>query len=179
MGPRTICGNRGGPQAHWLLPRPGHGSAHVENGRRCGEPCVGAAAKPCRRGATRRVIRNRGDAEGGGEPPNPIGRSQALLGAPGRIRTYDPRIRSPMLYPAELRARTAGNLRRLRRFVRSFFEPVRPIHAARGLFSTSVSGTYVGERAKVAREWRRFLSGPNKEVVAAAPNSERAQATLA
>src|SRR6188768_3351907 len=27
------------------------------------------------------------------------------LGAPRRIRTYDPRIRSPMLYPAELGAR--------------------------------------------------------------------------
>jgi hypothetical protein len=26
-------------------------------------------------------------------------------GAPGRIRTCDPRIRSPTLYPAELRAR--------------------------------------------------------------------------
>jgi hypothetical protein len=28
-----------------------------------------------------------------------------VLGAPRRIRTYDPRIRSPMLYPAELGAR--------------------------------------------------------------------------
>ena len=28
--------------------------------------------------------------------------------APGRIRTYDPRIRSPMLYPAELGARTVA-----------------------------------------------------------------------
>jgi hypothetical protein len=26
------------------------------------------------------------------------------LGAPGRIRTCDPRIRSPLLYPAELQA---------------------------------------------------------------------------
>ena len=29
----------------------------------------------------------------------------SVLGAPGRIRTSDPRIRSPMLYPAELRVR--------------------------------------------------------------------------
>ena len=34
-------------------------------------------------------------------------RQQAWMvnGAPGEIRTPDPRIRSPMLYPAELRAR--------------------------------------------------------------------------
>ena len=30
-------------------------------------------------------------------------------GAPGRIRTYGLRIRSPALYPAELRARKAKN----------------------------------------------------------------------
>src|SRR5690606_31774348 len=37
-------------------------------------------------------------------------RSAPLRGAPGRIRTSDHRIRSPMLYPAELRARTQGDL---------------------------------------------------------------------
>ena len=30
------------------------------------------------------------------------------MGAPRRIRTYDPRIRSPMLYPAELGARRSA-----------------------------------------------------------------------
>ena len=29
-------------------------------------------------------------------------------GAPGRIRTCDPRLRRPMLYPTELRARSGG-----------------------------------------------------------------------
>src|SRR5882672_2952352 len=33
-----------------------------------------------------------------------------LLGALGEIRTPDPRIRSPMLYPAELRARARARL---------------------------------------------------------------------
>src|SRR5712664_612884 len=33
-----------------------------------------------------------------------------LLGALGEIRTPDPRIRSPMLYPAELRARAWARL---------------------------------------------------------------------
>jgi hypothetical protein len=31
-------------------------------------------------------------------------RKHRRAGAPGRIRTFDRRIRSPMLYPAELRA---------------------------------------------------------------------------
>ncbi len=31
-----------------------------------------------------------------------------FVGAPGGIRTPDPRIRSPMLYPAELRARRSN-----------------------------------------------------------------------
>ena len=34
--------------------------------------------------------------------------SDASDGAPGRIRTSDPLVRSQMLYPAELRARKAG-----------------------------------------------------------------------
>src|SRR4051794_17698928 len=34
--------------------------------------------------------------------------AQLTSGALGEIRTPDPRIRSPMLYPAELRARFAG-----------------------------------------------------------------------
>jgi hypothetical protein len=34
----------------------------------------------------------------------------STVGAPGRIRTCDPRIRSPLLYPAELQAHTAGDL---------------------------------------------------------------------
>jgi hypothetical protein len=32
------------------------------------------------------------------------------LGAPGRIRTYDPLVRSQVLYPAELRARVQASL---------------------------------------------------------------------
>src|SRR5258705_466600 len=32
---------------------------------------------------------------------------QGFISAPRRIRTYDPRIRSPMLYPAELGGRAA------------------------------------------------------------------------
>ena len=36
-----------------------------------------------------------------------------LAGALGEIRTPDPRIRSPMLYPAELRARDLGSISRL------------------------------------------------------------------
>ena len=42
--------------------------------------------------------------------PRGLRRSRPLAGipgAPGRIRTCDPRIRSPTLYPAELRARDA------------------------------------------------------------------------
>ena len=38
----------------------------------------------------------------------PLSQVPVLIGAPGRIRTSDPRIRSPMLYPAELRVRTAN-----------------------------------------------------------------------
>jgi hypothetical protein len=34
-------------------------------------------------------------------------RDNSLAGAPGRIRTSDPQIRSLVLYPAELRARLA------------------------------------------------------------------------
>jgi hypothetical protein len=37
-----------------------------------------------------------------------------LAGALGEIRTPDPRIRSPMLYPAELRARVTVQLSELR-----------------------------------------------------------------
>ena len=33
---------------------------------------------------------------------------EIVFGAPSRIRTWDTRIRSPMLYPAELRAHGAG-----------------------------------------------------------------------
>ncbi len=40
---------------------------------------------------------------GVGQPSTPSGLHQG--GAPGEIRTPDHRIRSPMLYPAELRAR--------------------------------------------------------------------------
>ena len=32
---------------------------------------------------------------------------QVVNGAPGRIRTYDLRLRSPLLYPAELQGRMA------------------------------------------------------------------------
>ena len=32
------------------------------------------------------------------------------VGRPGRTRTCNPRIRNPMLYPLELRARAAGNI---------------------------------------------------------------------
>ncbi len=38
------------------------------------------------------------------EAPRISRRALALVGAPDRIRTCDPRIRNPMLYPAELRA---------------------------------------------------------------------------
>src|SRR5512138_2029875 len=44
------------------------------------------------------------------QPPNEKGlrSSQALkFGAPGRIRTHDPLVRSQVLYPTELRAREA------------------------------------------------------------------------
>jgi hypothetical protein len=32
----------------------------------------------------------------------------SFIGAPGRIRTYDLRLRSPLLYPAELPGRLTG-----------------------------------------------------------------------
>src|SRR5690606_23897106 len=34
--------------------------------------------------------------------------SKKRIGAPGEIRTPDPRLRRPVLYPAELRARRSG-----------------------------------------------------------------------
>jgi hypothetical protein len=37
-----------------------------------------------------------------------------LCGAPGRIRTSDPLVRSQMLYPAELRARGSGEVQYLK-----------------------------------------------------------------
>jgi hypothetical protein len=37
-----------------------------------------------------------------------------MLGAPGRIRTYDLRLRSPLLYPAELPGLGAGGESRTR-----------------------------------------------------------------
>ena len=36
--------------------------------------------------------------------------SAGLIGAPGPIRTADPRVRSPVLYPAELRARLGRSI---------------------------------------------------------------------
>jgi hypothetical protein len=39
-----------------------------------------------------------------------VGKAQLNTGALGEIRTPDPRIRSPMLYPAELRARGARTI---------------------------------------------------------------------
>ncbi len=50
-----------------------------------------------------REIRNLSDRSGG----RPI----VAANAPGRIRTCDPRIRSPLLYPAELQAHTPPGLR--------------------------------------------------------------------
>jgi hypothetical protein len=44
------------------------------------------------------------------DPASPRG-SFGSPGAPGRIRTCDPRIRSPTLYPAELRAQSVGTSR--------------------------------------------------------------------
>ena len=41
-----------------------------------------------------------------------------VLGAPRRIRTYDPRIRSPMLYPAELGVRSGRRVALRRAFVK-------------------------------------------------------------
>jgi hypothetical protein len=43
------------------------------------------------------------------EAPPLLSRSR-ISGAPRRIRTYDPRIRSPMLYPAELGVRSGAQL---------------------------------------------------------------------
>ncbi len=43
-----------------------------------------------------------------------IGMDPAAGGAPGGIRTPDPRIRNPVLYPTELRAPAAGLLARQR-----------------------------------------------------------------
>lgn len=40
-----------------------------------------------------------------------IGSCKCLnCGAPGTTRTYDPRLRKPMLYPSELRARNSSGL---------------------------------------------------------------------
>ena len=52
------------------------------------------------------VCRDLCSSAGGGNPVEPATprNSDALLGTPGRIRTYDQRIRNPLLYPAELRA---------------------------------------------------------------------------
>src|SRR3981081_3777059 len=59
------------------------------------------------------------------------------LGALGEIRTPDPRIRSPMLYPAELRARVARTLARQhpkaspgRRVFRGAFQRARSVRSA-------------------------------------------------
>jgi hypothetical protein len=45
-----------------------------------------------------------------------------LFGAPGRIRTSDPQVRSLVLYPAELRARRAKNYAVPRRIRQTFFD---------------------------------------------------------
>ena len=45
------------------------------------------------------------------DAPRSKGRIYRLFSAPARIRTWDPRIRSPMLYPAELRGQCAPPLR--------------------------------------------------------------------
>ena len=51
--------------------------------------------------------RSLGEARFGRERGNEQGNAQILErnGAPGRTRTCDPRLRRPMLYPPELRAR--------------------------------------------------------------------------
>jgi hypothetical protein len=48
-------------------------------------------------------------------PPNAPGFHKMGNGAPERIRTSDPQIRSLVLYPAELRARCEGCITPLRR----------------------------------------------------------------
>ncbi len=51
------------------------------------------------------VVRMEGLAELGGRAIQVHRVGEFFIGAPGRIRTSDLRIRSPALYPAELRAR--------------------------------------------------------------------------
>ena len=55
------------------------------------------------------LLVNSDPQRGHGGESNRITRSKFLTGggAPGRIRTCDPRLRRPLLYPAELRAQTA------------------------------------------------------------------------
>ena len=68
------------------------------------------AARAEQRGAAPRGERQRREGESGesgpvsGERHRDSASNSAINGAPGRSRTCDPRIRSPMLYPTELRA---------------------------------------------------------------------------
>ena len=50
--------------------------------------------------------------------------TKALFGAPGRIRTSDPRLRRPLLYPAELRALGESSLQKV--VGETGFEPATP-----------------------------------------------------
>src|SRR5207302_8897537 len=69
----------------------------------------GRVDAPC----AERGLRNARDKVGTKFVPSALAHTRSpsicwLFDAPGTIRTCDPRIRSPMLYPAELRGRAAG-----------------------------------------------------------------------
>ncbi len=75
----------------------------------CSFPAHGTAGLRGRTDATRRQYAAPTATESGAYTSTAEERTraaQALRGTPGRTRTCDPRIRSPTLYPAELRARS-------------------------------------------------------------------------
>ena len=61
----------------------------------------------------------------------PLGYS-GLSGAPGRIRTRDPLVRSQVLYPTELPARENVIMRDIDSSVKSFFEKIKK-HDQKGI----------------------------------------------
>ena len=124
---RRFCGGQGHGVIHAAKGRLGKASPSIPGGRRAGPIRVGRAAIPAasrcrcvpnahrgrptllRRPAPTRPTRPRHAspaslvARGGKEKPRHCWRGPSAFCAPGAIRTPDPWIRSPMLYPAELR----------------------------------------------------------------------------
>ena len=69
-------------------------------------------------------------------------------GAPGRARTCDPRLRRPVLYPAELRARSVQcNLSPVQEPAMTTYTPMRFVSVMRRNLDVSRSGVAVLQRA--------------------------------